>query len=261
MIAKYTSLSGNIATHVILIFHRSLQTNLKNESIQFIAIHPHHLVTATRKKSCSVKKCIVYITNRRWSVQPLHLVVLTRFPRWYYKKLHVISTRKILLKTISTTRFLVTLPRNFSQRTKFFSHVQLKSNFSSLHPIVPRHPDHSNVFYVLYQIWCVSCHNSHNFEVVEKSVAIKAEIYRMEFGSPRKFRVSGRSTSSRFHCAKGRWRRVPARTKLIFLIVEILPFSLSLSRCSLVTSLYPQSAGEYLQLQNCSPAGITVSSF
>ena len=63
-----------------------------------------------QKKSCSVRKCMVHIINRRWSVQPLHLVVLTSFPRWYYKKLHVISTRKILLKTIFTTRFLVTVP-------------------------------------------------------------------------------------------------------------------------------------------------------
>ena len=115
MIEKYTSLSGNISIHVISIFHRSLETNLKNESIQFIAIHPYNLVTATRKKSCSVRKFMVHIRNRRWSVQPLHLVVLTRFSRWYYKKLHVISTRKILLKTILTTRFLVTVPRNFSQ--------------------------------------------------------------------------------------------------------------------------------------------------
>ena len=115
MIAKYTFLSGNIAIHVISIFHRSLQTNLINESIEFIAIHPYNLVTATRKKSCSVRKCMVHITNRRLSVQPLHLVVLTRFPRWYYKKLHEISTRKILLKTILTTRFLVTVPRNLSQ--------------------------------------------------------------------------------------------------------------------------------------------------
>ena len=68
-----------------------------------------------QENSCSVRKCMVHITNRRWSVQPLHLVVLTRFPRWYYKKLHVISTRKILLKTILITRFLVTVPRNFSQ--------------------------------------------------------------------------------------------------------------------------------------------------
>ena len=117
MIAKYTFLSGNIAVHVISIFHSSLQTNLKNESIQFIAIHPYNLVTATRKKSCSVRKCMVHITIRRWSVQPLHLVVLTRFLRWYYKKLHVISTRKILFKTILTMRFLVTAPRNFSQCT------------------------------------------------------------------------------------------------------------------------------------------------
>ena len=33
------------------------------------------------KKSRSVRKCMVHITNRCWSVQPLHLVVLTRFPR------------------------------------------------------------------------------------------------------------------------------------------------------------------------------------
>ena len=97
------------------IFHRSLQTNLKNESIQFIAIYPYNLDTATRKKSCSVRKYMVHITNRRWSVQPLHLVVQTRFSRWYYKELHVISTRKILLKTIFTMRFLVTVPINFSQ--------------------------------------------------------------------------------------------------------------------------------------------------
>ena len=117
MITKYTFLSGNIAVHVISIFHRSLQTNLKNKSIQFIAIHPYNLITATRKKSCNVRKCMIHITNRRWSVQPLHLVVPTRFPRWYNKKLHVISTRKILLQTILTTRFLVTVPRNFSQCT------------------------------------------------------------------------------------------------------------------------------------------------
>ena len=70
-----------------------------------------------QEKSCSVRKCMVHITNRRWSVQPLHLVVLTRFPRWYYKRVHVILTRKILLKTILTTRFLVTVPRNFCQCT------------------------------------------------------------------------------------------------------------------------------------------------
>ena len=81
VIAKYTSLSGNIAINVISIFHRSLQTNLRNESTQFITIHPYNLVTATRKKSCSVRKCMVHRTNRRWSVQPLYLVVLTRFPR------------------------------------------------------------------------------------------------------------------------------------------------------------------------------------
>ena len=112
---KVHLLSDNIAVQLISIFHRSLQTNLKNESIKFIAIHPYNLVTATRKKSSSGRKCMVHITNWRWSVQPLHLVVLNRFPRWYYKKLHVISTRKILLKTISTMRFLVTVPRNFSQ--------------------------------------------------------------------------------------------------------------------------------------------------
>ena len=71
-----------------------------------------------QEKSCSVRKCMVYITNRHWSVQPLHLVVLTRLSRWYCKKLHVISTRKIFLKTISTMRFLVTMPRNFSQCTR-----------------------------------------------------------------------------------------------------------------------------------------------
>ena len=114
MIARYTSLSGNIAAHVISIFHRLLQKNFKNESIHIIVIHPYNLVTATRKKSCSVRKCMFHVTNRRCSVR-LHLVVLTGFPRWYYKKLHVISTRKILLKTILTMRFLVTVPRNFSQ--------------------------------------------------------------------------------------------------------------------------------------------------
>ena len=123
MIVKYTSLSGNIAVWVITIFYRSLKTNLKNESLQFFAIHPFNLVTATRKKSCSVRKCMVHITNRRWSVQPLHLVVLTRFPRWYYKKLLVISTRKILLNTILTTRFLVTVPRNFSQCRVAYSKI------------------------------------------------------------------------------------------------------------------------------------------
>ena len=117
MIAKYTSLSGNIAVHVISIFHRSLQTNLKNESIQIIVIHPYNLVTSTRKKSRSVRKRMVHIKNWRWSVQPLHLVVLTRFPRWHYKKLHVISTRKILLKTILSMRILVTVLRKFSQCT------------------------------------------------------------------------------------------------------------------------------------------------
>ena len=115
MITKYTSLSGNIAVHVISIFHRSLQTSLKNQSIQFIAIHPYNLVTGTKKKSCSVRKWTVHITNRRCSVQSLHLVVLTRFPRWYYNKRHVTFTRKILLNIILTTRLLVTVPRNFSQ--------------------------------------------------------------------------------------------------------------------------------------------------
>ena len=47
--------------------------------------HIYNLITATRKKSCSVRKCMVHIKNRFWSVQPLHRVVLARFSRWYYK--------------------------------------------------------------------------------------------------------------------------------------------------------------------------------
>ena len=39
-----------------------------------------------QEKSCSVRKCMVRITYRRWSVQLLHLVVLTKFPRWYYPR-------------------------------------------------------------------------------------------------------------------------------------------------------------------------------
>ena len=142
---RFFSSSTQINIDIKLILHEhcsscninfpSIATNKPQKWIHKIAKHPYNLVTATRKKSCCIRKCMVHITNRRWSIQPLHLVVLTRFPRWYYKTLPVISTWKILLKTILTTRFLVTvfsgykMCDNWSRSNLLFKRKRKKKDF------------------------------------------------------------------------------------------------------------------------------------
>ena len=113
---------------------------------------------------------MVHITNRRWLVQPLHLVVLTTFLKWYYKKFQVISTRKIWLKTILTTRFLVIVPRNFSRCriSRYFCiscqtaeewgnpvYIQSvrKKSLCGICPSIWHHRCHPNLFIFVISLW------------------------------------------------------------------------------------------------------------
>ena len=104
----------------------SIGTHKPQKWIQIIGIHPYNLVTATRKKSCSVRKCMVHLTNRRWSVQPLHLVVLTRVPRWYYNPSKP-DDRRNDQKT-AAGRFVQTFHRWNDQKTT----TRFSANFRSV---------------------------------------------------------------------------------------------------------------------------------
>ena len=112
MFAKYTTLSGNIAVHVISIFHRSLQAAWPQKWI-----HTIHRDTFIQCGHCNQEKGhqrqidVCHYNHYIWLYGPDFPNDITR----YTLQPHVISTRKILLKTISTTRFLVEVPRNFSQ--------------------------------------------------------------------------------------------------------------------------------------------------